>query len=77
MTEAIIVAIISGGLSLFGTVVTLLVMQRKTTSTLETHQAVTDTKIEHLTDEVRKHNNIVQRVPVLEERVCALERKAK
>lgn len=75
MTEAITVAIISGGLSLFGTVITLLVMQRKTTNALETHQAVTDNKIENLTREVRKHNNFAGRMPVLEEKVCALERQ--
>ena len=33
------------------------------------HQAITDTKIDHLTDEVRKHNNFATRVPVLEEQV--------
>ena len=75
MTEAITVAMISGSLSLLGTVVTLLFMQRKTTHALETHQAVTDTKIDNLTEEVRKHNNFASRVPVLEEKVCALEKR--
>lgn len=36
---------------------------------MRTAQAVTDTKIEELTREVRLHNNFAQRVPVLEERV--------
>ena len=39
------------------------------TSKLETAQAVTDTKIDELTREVRQHNNFAQRVPVLEEKV--------
>ncbi len=42
---------------------------------LENHQAVTDTKIEELTREVREHNNFARRVPVLEEKVANLEKK--
>lgn len=42
---------------------------------LEKHQAVTDTKIEELTREVREHNNFARRVPVLEEKVSNLERR--
>ena len=42
---------------------------------LEKHQAVTDTKIEELTREVREHNNFARRVPVLEEKVANLEKK--
>lgn len=36
---------------------------------IKTQQAVTDTKIEELTREVRTHNNFAQRVPVLEEQM--------
>ena len=42
---------------------------------LETHQAVTDTKLEELTREVREHNNFAKRMPVLEERVNNLEKR--
>lgn len=42
---------------------------------LESHQAVTDTKIEELTREVREHNNFARRIPVLEEKVANLEKK--
>ena len=49
---------------------------------LEKAQAITDTKIEELTREVREHNNFAKRVPVLEEqikvanhRIVDLERK--
>ena len=38
-------------------------------SQLEKHQAVTDTKIDELTREVREHNNFARRVPVLEEQM--------
>ena len=42
---------------------------------LEKHQAVTDTKIDELTREVREHNNFARRVPVLEEKIAQLEKK--
>lgn len=42
---------------------------------LEKHQAVTDTKIEELTREVREHNNFARRVPVLEEKIIQLEKR--
>ena len=58
MTEAIIVALITGGLTLLG----VLISNQKS-------QAVTDTKLEELTREVREHNNFARRVPVLEEQM--------
>lgn len=69
--ESIIVALVSGGVTLLG----VLISNSKS-------QAVTETKIEELTREVREHNNFAQRVPVLEEhmkrvdaRLDKLERK--
>lgn len=67
--EAIIVAIITGGISLIGTVLTILSTSKKTDENLKISQAVTDTKIEELVREVRIHNNFVQRVPILEEQM--------
>ncbi len=67
--ESIIVALITGGLSLIGVVITVTNGNKKMESKLETQQAVTDTKIEELTREVRAHNNFAQRVPVLEEQM--------
>lgn len=64
--EGIIAAIITGLLSLVGTVVTVLSVNRKTLNSIETSQAVMDTKIEELTREVRAHNNFAQRMPVVE-----------
>ena len=54
----IIVALITGGITLLGVVIS----NGKA-------QAVTDTKIEELTREVREHNNFARRVPVLEEQM--------
>lgn len=54
----IIVALITGGVTLLG----VLISNGKA-------QAVTDTKLEELTREVREHNNFARRVPVLEEQM--------
>lgn len=43
---------------------------------LEKAQAITDTKLESLTAEVRKHNNFAEKIPILEEKVRNLEQKA-
>ena len=69
MVDAIVVALITGGLSLIGVIITILDGQRRTEQRMATAQAVTDTKIEELTREVRAHNNFAQRVPVLEEQI--------
>lgn len=69
--ENIIVALITGGITLIG----VLIANSKS-------QAVTDTKLEELTREVREHNNFARRMPVVEEqikvmnhRITDLERK--
>lgn len=69
MGEAIIVALITGSLSLIGTVITVLMSARKTEESMAISQAVMDTKIEELTREVRQHNNFAQRIPVIEEQI--------
>lgn len=84
MSDTIIVAIISGSLTLLGVWLTnrknsaMIIAQldkqselndQKLDAKLERHQAVTDVKIEELTREVRKHNGFAERVPVLEEQI--------
>ena len=56
--EAIIAALLSGAVTLVG----VLIANSRS-------QAVTDTKLEELTREVRAHNNFAQRVPILEEQM--------
>ena len=71
--NAILVAVITGCFGLVGSVVVALITASSTkaaiTHKLEIAQAVTDTKIDELTREVRKHNNFAERVPVIEEQV--------
>lgn len=75
MTEAIIVAVITGGLSLIGTVITIIATNQKTNNALQTAQAVTDTKIDELTREVREHNNFARRMPVVEQQIKTIEKR--
>ena len=56
--ESIIAAILSGVVTLIG----VLIANSRS-------QAVTDTKLEELTREVREHNNFARRVPILEEQM--------
>lgn len=66
MSEAIIVALITGGLSLAGVVATCLATAKKTEQSMQVTQAVMKTQIEELTREVRAHNDFATRVPKLE-----------
>ena len=75
MTETILAALITGGLSLLGVLAAGNRRARAMEARLEKAQAVTDTKLEELTREVRIHNNFAMRVPVLEEQLKAAERR--
>lgn len=64
--EAIITALITGGLALIGTIISNKATMSKIQQQLITNQAVYDTKLEELTREVREHNNFAKRMPVVE-----------
>lgn len=75
MSEAILVALITGGLSLAGVIFTNMSSNRKVEHSVKTAQAVTDTKLEELTREVRAHNNFAQRMPVVEEQIKVINHR--
>lgn len=75
MSETILVALITGGLALIGVIITNASANAKMTQQIEKAQAITDTKLDALTREVREHNNFAKRVPVLEERMNAADRR--
>ena len=58
MNETILVAVITGIVSVLGNIIAN-----------SRSMAIVQTKLEMLTDEVRKHNNFAQRVPVIEEQI--------
>lgn len=75
MSEAVIAAAVTGVLSLIGTVLTVWAANQKTNETLKVSQAVTDTKIDELTREVREHNNFARRMPVVEEQIRVINHR--
>ena len=60
----IIVALITGGITLVG----VLISNQKS-------QAVTDTKLEELTREVREHNGFAQKIPVMQEQIRVINHR--
>ena len=72
MNEVILVALISA----VATIASNIILSRKSAAEIdhkmEVRQAVTDTKLEELTREVREHNNFARRMPVVEEQVAEL-----
>ena len=90
MTEAVVVALITGACAIIAQLLISKASAKDLFSKLDKQseladqqldakiqkwQAVTDTKIEELTREVRKHNNFAERVPVLEEKISAANQK--
>ena len=75
MAEAVLAALITGGLSLAGVVLSNLLAARKPEAAMRINQAVTDTKLEELTREVREHNHFARRMPVVEEQIKVLDHR--
>jgi Tfp pilus assembly protein PilN len=71
----IIASLITGGLALIGVIITNMQSNKKIGYQLEKQQAVTDTKLEELTREVREHNNFAKRMPVVEEQIKVINNR--
>lgn len=72
MADIVIVALITGGCSVIGVILTNIASNRRVEQQIEKAQAVTDVKLEQLTEEVRKHNSFGDRITTLENRVKEL-----
>jgi len=77
MSEAIIAAVVSAGLSLLGTVLTIFATSRKQTEEFKIQQAVMTERIEALRVETERHNNFARRMPVVEEQIKEIRGKIK
>ena len=73
--ESIIVAIITGALSLLGVIITNMNSNRKIERQLEVSMAITNTKLEDLTKQVEKHNQVIERTYKLEQAVADIQRR--
>ncbi|MBQ2154275.1 MAG: hypothetical protein II437_04365 [Oscillospiraceae bacterium] len=78
MNELLVTAL-SGLLTLIGVCVTAWASAKKTrdqvADRLRVAQAVTDTKLDDLTREVRAHNDFASRIPVLEEQIKVINHR--
>ena len=75
MDGSVLAALITGLLSRAGVMLSNLLSDRRRENALRTAQAVTDTRLEELTREVRQHNNFAQRMPVVEEQIKAIHHR--
>lgn len=73
--ENIIVALIAGGLSLVGVIITNISSNKSIESKLMVAQGITDTKIDNLTEEVKRHNGFADKIPRLETRMDGIEKR--
>lgn len=81
MSEIIVPAIITGVFSVIVSVIANSSSNKKLVTDLKIevtkNQAITDTKIEELTREVREHNNFAKRMPVVENEILHIEEEIK
>ena len=75
--ETLIAALISGGLALTGTVITVTASSKRTETTMKTEMAVMQNELFNLRKEVEKHNNFAVRIPALEAKEEANENAIK
>lgn len=75
IVAAVLSALLSGGLAFLGVVYSSNKTADEMQSQLEKAQAVTDTKMDELTREVREHNNFARRMPVVEEQIKVINHR--
>lgn len=79
--ESIIVALITGGLSLVGVIISGVITSRKTETSIRINQAVTNTKLENIEDGVNSlksdNKDTARDVQDLKERVRVIEENCK
>ena len=75
MSDAVIVALITGGLGFVGAIVSGLLTYNRTQSQMDKQLAVMNTKIEALTEEVRKHNGFAEKIPVMQEQIKVINHR--
>lgn len=75
MDSSIWVSIITGALSLTGIIITNISSNRKVERQLEVSMAITNTKLEDLTKQVEKHNQVIERTYKLEQAVIDIQRR--
>ena len=79
MSEAIQVALITGGLSLLGTVITVILTSRKQQTEMDKQIAVMNTKMEDMREDIKTHNRYAQmfseNVPAIKQHMEDVDRR--
>lgn len=75
MDVSIIISIISGLAAILTVIINVKASNKEMAAKLERAQAVTDTKLDNLIQEVREHNNYARRMPVVEEQIKVINRR--
>lgn len=79
MSEGVIIAIISAIGSMIVGIISAVISAKATGNDvqkrMEIAQAVTDTKLEELTREVRKHNGFAEKIPVIETKISVADHR--
>ena len=79
--KEVMCSVIPSVLTLVGVIITCAVSAKttrdKVSHRLEISQAVTDTKLEELTREVRKHNSFAEKIPVINEQIRSMDERLK
>ena len=79
MSEAIQVAFVTGGLSLLGTVITIILTSRKQQAELDKQIAVMNTKMEDMREDIKTHNQYAkmfsENIPAIKQHMADVERR--
>ena len=79
MSEAIQVAFVTGGLSLLGTVITIIVTSRKQQAELDKQIAIMNTKMEDMREDIKTHNQyakmFAENIPAIKQHMMDVDRR--
>jgi len=79
MSDAIMVALITGGISIVGTIITVIGASQKQSSEFKKDIAVIDTKIQRMKEDISSHNNYAkmfsENVPAIKQHLTDVDRR--
>lgn len=79
MSDAIIVAMITGGISLFGSILTIVLTNRKQQEDLDKKIAVMDAKMDDMREDIKSHNRYAQmfseNIPAIKQHMSDIDRR--
>lgn len=79
MSDAIIVAMITGGISLFGSILTIVLTNRKQQEDLDKKIAVMDAKMDDMREDIKSHNRYAQmfseNIPAIKQHMVDVDRR--